>query len=91
MLTLIWSPSAFDQLEAISTYIAQFNESAAIALRHRIEDAVLPALSHPYAFRAGRIKGTREIVAHPNYIVVYRVAADHVEVLGVMHSHQEYP
>lgn len=38
-----------------------------------------------------RIPGCREIVAHPNYIVVYRVELDHIEVLRVMHARQEYP
>ena len=28
---------------------------------------------HPLLGRAGRIKGTRELVAHPNYILFYRV------------------
>ena len=37
------------------------------------------------------VPGCREIVAHPNYIVVYRVGLDCIEVLRVMHARQEYP
>lgn len=44
----------------------------------------------PYLYRTGRIAGTREIVVHPNYIVVYRVT-DHLEVLNVLHSRKCYP
>ena len=91
MLDLIWSPRALDQLEKITTYIAQFNETAAVAIRTRIERSVDPALRHPQIFRAGRVDGTREIVAHPNYIVVYRIRPDHIWVVAVVHSRQEYP
>jgi toxin ParE1/3/4 len=30
-------------------------------------------------------------VAHPNYVVIYRIAADHIEVVSVLHARQEYP
>ena len=56
-----------------------------------IEAAVLPAAEHPYLYRTGRVPGTREIVAHPNYIVVYRVTAERIEVVRVLHARQEYP
>ena len=42
-------------------------------------------------FRMGRVEGTREIVARPNYIVVYRVLADMTLVSGVVHARQQYP
>jgi len=31
--------------------------------------------------RAGRVPGTRELVLHKNYIAIYRVRADDVEIL----------
>lgn len=57
----------------------------------RIETAVLPLSEHSYLFRAGRVPGTREIVVHPNYLVVYRVLADCIEVVSVMHAARQYP
>ena len=35
--------------------------------------------------------GTRELVAHPNYIVVYRVRGEDVQVLTVMHTARKFP
>lgn len=64
---------------------------AARRMREIIEASVLPAAEHPYLYRSGRIPGTREIVAHPNYIVVYRVAATAIEIVAVLHSRQQYP
>jgi toxin ParE1/3/4 len=57
----------------------------------RIRDSVLPAAEHPYIAPIGRIPGTREIVAHPNYLVVYRVASTSIQVLRVLHARQQYP
>lgn len=91
MLPIRWRARALEDLEAIVAYIAQYNSVAADALRERIESAVLPLSEHPYLFRPGRVAGTREVVAHPNYILVYRVLADCVEVVSVMHAAREYP
>lgn len=41
--------------------------------------------------RPGRIIGTREAVVHPNYILVYEVGIDAVEVMSVVHSRRQYP
>jgi toxin ParE1/3/4 len=56
-----------------------------------IEGAVQPLAEHPYLFRPGRVPGTRELIAHPNYLVVYRVTAEQVEIVSVLHVRQQYP
>jgi toxin ParE1/3/4 len=91
MLPIRWRASAVDDLEEIVAYISARNPVAARGLRDRIETCVLPLSSHPYLFRSGRVPGTREIVAHPNYIVVYRVLADAVEIVSVVHTARNYP
>jgi toxin ParE1/3/4 len=91
MLPITWRPSARKSLAKIIRYIAERNLPAARAMRQRIEEAVLPTSEHPYLYRAGRVPGTREIVAHPNYIVVYRVLSDSIEVVDVVHSRQQFP
>ncbi|WP_455285744.1 type II toxin-antitoxin system RelE/ParE family toxin [Cupriavidus necator] len=91
MLPIVWLASASRNLVDIIGFIAQRNPTAARQLRTQIEAAVLPTAEHPYVFRPGRCPGTREIVAHPNYIVVYRVTATAIEVLRVLHARQQYP
>ena len=91
MLPIRWRAAALDELDAVIAYIAQHNPVAAVALHERIESSVLPLSEHPYLFRPGRVPGTREIVAHPNYLVVYRVLTDAVEIVSVMHAAREYP
>lgn len=59
--------------------------------RHQAIEAATSALpQHPYLYRFGREPGTREIVVHPNYLVVYRVT-DRIEIVTVLHARQEYP
>lgn len=45
----------------------------------------------PYLFRPGRVPGTREYVVHPNYIVVYQVGDEMIDILRVLHSRRQYP
>src|SRR3990167_8870832 len=47
--------------------------------------------SAPYLFRSGRVRGSRECVVHPNYLVIYQVGTDSIDVLRVLHARQEYP
>lgn len=91
MLPIEWAPDALDEIDEIIAYVAADNRGAAENLRLRIEASVLPAAEHPYMFRLGRVEGTREIVAHPNYIVVYRVLEDRIRVIAVMHARRRYP
>jgi plasmid stabilization system protein ParE len=48
-------------------------------------------IDHPQFGRPGRIIGTRELVAHRNYILVYDVTADTVRVLRVLHAARQWP
>ncbi|GAB3375119.1 type II toxin-antitoxin system RelE/ParE family toxin [Azotobacter armeniacus] len=91
MLPIIWRSSARADLAEIIRYIANEDPQAARRLKDRLESAVLPLAEHPYLYRSGRVPGTREVVAHPNYVLVYRVTAERIEVVNVLHARQEYP
>lgn len=91
MLPIKWRPQARKSLTQIVRYIAERNLPAARSMRQRIESAVLPLSEHPYLYKPGRVPGTREVVAHPNYIVIYRVLVDCIEVVDVVHSRQQFP
>ena len=41
--------------------------------------------------RIDRAPSLREIVAHPNYIILYRVTADRIEVVNVVHARRPVP
>ena len=91
MLRLEWTDEAAADLERIVDYISDFNLEAAISLRNRLLGCAERLPEYPYLFPRGRMPGTREALAHPNYILIYRVGAAEVEVLAVIHARQQYP
>jgi len=91
MLGVVWLDEAIADLIDIVTFIAAENPSAARRLKNRLESAPLPLTEHPYLYPNGRIPGTREVVVHPNYVWVYRVTAERIEIVNVLHARQEYP
>lgn len=91
MLGVVWLDEAIADLIDIVTFIAAENPSAARRLKNLLESAPLPLTEHPYLYPNGRIPGTREVVVHPNYVLVYRVTAERIEIVNVLHARQEYP
>jgi len=91
MLSLRWLPSALADLDSIVNYIAARDEAAAYRLWTAIERAVEKIPERPELYRQGSVKGTRELVVHPNYFVVYQFAADVIEIVAIVHSHRHYP
>ena len=91
MLRLVWRAKALDDLESITRYIAERNVSAADRLQATIEACAERLPDHPFLYRPGRIEGTREAVVHPNYILVYRVGIDVIEIVNVVHARRQYP
>lgn len=87
-----WLPRAEINLQSILEHILLENPSAAFALVDAITDSVTSMLSdHPNVGRHGRVEGTREWVAHKNYVVAYRVLPDRVQILSVMHTSRLWP
>jgi toxin ParE1/3/4 len=70
MLPILWHAEAQADLAAILEYIAERNPQSALDLYDDIARLVSQLPHHPFLYRRGRIAGTRELVAHPNYIVV---------------------
>ncbi|MFZ6776218.1 type II toxin-antitoxin system RelE/ParE family toxin [Undibacterium sp. Ji83W] len=86
-----WRPEAQESLFEILSYIADKNLYASLQLADEIEHATSCLPEHPYLYRRGRVAGTREIVVHPNYLIVYRVSLETIQILSVLHTRQEYP
>jgi toxin ParE1/3/4 len=92
MLPIEWRVGARNDLVEIIGFIAQNNPTAARRVKNMIDAATVPLAEHPYLFRRSeRVPGAREVIAHPNYVVVYQVTATKVEVLAVAHTRQPYP
>jgi toxin ParE1/3/4 len=90
-LRIVWRPAADADLEAIIDHVAQDNAPAAIELGDTIIRRVAELADQPRLYRTGRVRGTREMVVHPNYLVVYRVKGDAIEIVRVLHAVRQYP
>lgn len=90
-MQLVWRPAAQDDLLQIITYIADRNAKAALDLQAAIEACAERLPDHPFLYRRGRVEGMREAVVHPNYILIYRVGRDVIEIVSVVHARREYP
>ena len=86
-----WTSRAKSDITGIVEYIAADNPDAADNLADTIINRAEALGFMPLIGRAGRVAGTREIVAHPNYIIVYRVGDEAVHVLRVLHGRRQYP
>ncbi|MFL6728532.1 MAG: type II toxin-antitoxin system RelE/ParE family toxin [Sphingomicrobium sp.] len=90
-MNLVWRASALDDLDQVISYIAERDRAAAERLLDAIDAAAERLADHPFMYRPGRVPGTREAVVHPNYILIYHVTADAVEIVSLVHARQEYP
>jgi toxin ParE1/3/4 len=92
MLPIVWRAAARGDLARIIRTISNENTAASRGLKAWLEAAVLPAAEHSYLYRqSDRLPGMREIVAHPNYILIYRVTATCVEVINACIRAARFP
>lgn len=92
MLPIEWRASADDDLLQIMDFISERDEQAAERLFAQIERDIEHAAEHPYIYKQSqRVIGLREIVTHPNYLVLYRITVTCIEIVNVVHARREYP
>jgi addiction module RelE/StbE family toxin len=89
--SLEWKLTARVDLLAIVAHIADDNPDAAESLKNEIEAKAVALLEHPKLYRPGRVKGTREMVIRPNYVVIYREGDSEISILRVLHTARQWP
>ena len=90
-MPLFWTPESIQDREDIYDFIEADNPAAALDLDEMFSEKALHLVDHPGLGRLGRVVGTRELVAHPNYILVYDERGDRVRVLRVLHAARRWP
>jgi addiction module toxin, RelE/StbE family len=91
MMASFWTPEASRDRDDIFDHIAADKPAAALALDELFAEKAGRLVDHPGLGRPGRIAGTRELVAHQNYTLVYDVVGDLVRVLRVLHAARQWP
>jgi len=89
---LRWTRLAVTDLDSVYAYIAVDAPDAAMGIIDRIEEATAVLIRHPESGRAGRIKGTRElVVAGTPFILLYRIRQGTIQILAVIHGARKWP
>ena len=86
-----WTRSAWADRRSIREYIAADNPRAALTLDELFSEKANRLVANPGIGRPGRVSGTRELIAHQSYILVYEVTADSVRVLRVLDAARKWP
>jgi toxin ParE1/3/4 len=88
-LKIVWTLTASRDRREQLEYVSEENPSAAYRLAGEIKNHVAHLANHPYMGRSGRKPGTRELViTHTPYIAIYRVKADTVQIVRLLHGAQ---
>ena len=87
-----WTRRAALDLDGIEAYIEADDPQAAVRTVLRVMDAAEQLADHSYLGRAGRVSGTRELVVPSTpYIVAYRLNAEGLDILRVLHGAMRWP
>jgi toxin ParE1/3/4 len=88
---LVWTRLANFDRQAIREHVAQDNPAAALVLDELFSAKADHLTTHPGLGRPGRVAGTRELIAHHNYIIIYDIVDDTVRLLRVLHAARQWP
>ncbi len=87
-----WLPLAERDREDHLNYVGEHNPWAAIEIGDAFEAAIWRLRNYAEIGRAGRVKGTRELVVGGTpYLIAYRVEADTVVIIRLLHGAQRWP
>ncbi len=91
LLEVRWSVDAVRDREAILRYIWVDNSAAARRMNALFDRAASRLARFPRSGRPGLLPGTRELLPHPRYRLVYAVAEDVVTILALVHTARDWP
>jgi addiction module RelE/StbE family toxin len=93
MITLEWTELAEEQKNRIVDYIALDNVVAAVDMDVLIENSAESLLAQPEKARPGRVPGTRELVFHKHYMLIYKYSFEDrlISILNVLHTSRKWP
>lgn len=87
----IWATAAEQDRAAIFDYISQDNPLAAIRMDELFAEAAGRLTEHPHLGKSGLIAGTRELIPHESYRLVYEVQDNTVWILALVHTARMWP
>ena len=90
-MKIIWTPQAEQDRDDIWEYIASENPVAAARIDGLFSEAAATLLIHPKVGKPGLIQGTRELVPHESYRLVYEIDGNVIWILTLVHTMRQWP
>ncbi len=90
-MKVVWTPEAEHDRDDIWFYIAAENLSVAARMDELFSAAAARLASHPDLGHPGKIAGTRELIPHESYRLVYEVHDNTVWLLALVHTARQWP
>ncbi len=90
-MRVFWASAAEQDRNDIFDYTRQGNPLAAIQMDHLFAEWAARLAGHPLLGQAGLIPGTRELIPHENYRLVYEVQSDTVWILALVQTARTWP
>ena len=90
-MRVVWTPEAQQDRNDVWSYIAADNPRAAARMDELFSEAAARLASFPQLGKAGRIAGTRELIPHESYRLVYEIEGDTIWVLALVHTARQWP
>jgi addiction module RelE/StbE family toxin len=88
---VVWTPEAQQDRADIWDYIAADNLNAAVRMDQLFSDAAARLADFPMLGRAGKVPGSRELIPHESYRLVYQIELETVWVLALLHTARQWP
>lgn len=90
-MRVVWTPEAQQDRADVWEYIAADNPHAAARMDELFSDAAARLAQHPLLGRLGKIPGTRELIPHESYRLVYEIDGETVWILTLVHTARQWP
>ncbi|MFL9872993.1 type II toxin-antitoxin system RelE/ParE family toxin [Paraburkholderia megapolitana] len=90
-MRVVWTPEAEQDRDDVWEYIAADNPAAVARMDELFSDAAAQLEYFPELGRWGRIDGTRELIPHESYLLVYEIEGDTVWMLALVHTSRQWP
>ena len=90
-MKITWTPEAENDRLEIFLFIAADNPLAAIHMDERFGETAAGLAEFPHAGRNGISPGTREVLPHESYRLVYEIKEGEVIILTLTHTSRLWP
>lgn len=90
-MRVVWAQAAVRDRGAIFDHLLEINPQAALRMDELFSDAADRLATSPRIGAIGRVAGTRELIPHESYRLVYEISGEEIWILALIHTARQWP